>query len=72
VEYNVPIECGEISVSPGDLVFADYDGIVVVPKAIVEEVVRRATDKVTRENQSRMDLANGAYLRDVYQKYGVL
>lgn len=72
VEYNVPVECGGIRVSPGDLVFADYDGVVVIPKAIVEEVVQLATDKVTRENNSRADLANGAYLRDVFNKYGVL
>ncbi|MBI4889784.1 MAG: RraA family protein [Acidobacteria bacterium] len=72
VEYNVPIECGGIMVHPGDLVFADYDGVVVIPKDIVEETIRLATDKVARENNSRADLANGAYLRDVFQKYGVL
>jgi hypothetical protein len=38
----------------------------------VEEAVRRATDKVSRENSSRMELMQGAYLRDVYNKYGVL
>jgi len=72
VEYNVPVDCGDVLVSPGDLIFADYDGVVVVPKAIVEEAVRLATDKVTRENHSRADLAKGVFLRDVYQKYGVL
>jgi regulator of RNase E activity RraA len=72
VEYNVTVECGGILVSPGDLIFADYDGVVVVPRAIVDEVVQLATDKVTRENNSRADLAGGAYLRDVFNKYGVL
>ena len=72
VEYNVPVDCGDIRVLPGDLVFADFDGVVVVPRAIVEEVVQLATDKVTRETDSRRALANGAYLRDVFQKYGVL
>lgn len=72
VEYNVPVDCGDVLVTPGDLIFADFDGIMVIPRAVVEEVVRLATDKATRENRSREDLANGAYLRDVYQKYGVL
>lgn len=72
IDYNVPVECGGIIANPGDLLFADYDGVVVIPAAAVEEVVSMATDKVSRENHSRQELANGAYLRDVYDKYGVL
>src|ERR1051325_413423 len=70
--YNVPVDCGEVIVSPGDFVFADFDGVVVVPKAVVKEVIEMAADKVRRENSSRAELMKGAYLRDVYQKYGVL
>jgi 4-hydroxy-4-methyl-2-oxoglutarate aldolase len=72
VAYNVPVECGGVLVKPGDVVFADLDGIVAIPAGIVEDVVRLATDKVSRENQSRDDLKKGAYLRSVYDKYGVL
>jgi len=53
-------------------VVADFDGIVVVPAAAVNETVRLATDKVSRENNTRQELMNGALLRDVYDKYGVL
>lgn len=70
--YNVAVECGEVLVSPGDFVFADFDGVVVIPHAAVQEVVRLATDKVNRENSSRAELIGGAYLRDVFRKYGVL
>jgi 4-hydroxy-4-methyl-2-oxoglutarate aldolase len=70
--YNVPVECGEVLVNPGDFVFADFDGVVVVPRANVEEVLELALNKATRENSSRAELMKGAYLRDVYQKYGVL
>ena len=70
--YNLPVECGEVLVNPGDFVFADFDGVVVIPKANVEEVLHLALDKATRENSSRAELMRGAYLRDVYQKYGVL
>src|SRR6266404_3607525 len=70
--YNVPIECGEVEVRPGDFVFADCDGGVVVPREAVGEVLRLAADKVSRENSSRAELMQGAYLRDVYKKYGVL
>ena len=70
--YNVPVECGEVLVHPGDFVFADFDGVVVVPKTIVHQVVELAADKVRREDSSRAELMQGAYLRDVFKKYGVL
>src|SRR5260221_3817392 len=70
--YNVPVECGEVIVHPGDFVFADFDGVVVVPKAIVKDVMELASDKVRREDSSRAELMQGAYLRDVFKKYGVL
>lgn len=72
VDYNVPVECGGVLVSPGDLVVADFDGILAIPSNSVDEVVQRATEKVTRENCSRAELMNGKFLRDVYDKFGVL
>jgi len=72
VDYNVPVNCGGVNVFPGDLIVGDYDGVVVVPAAVVSEVVERATKKVSSENHSREELRRGAYLREVYDKYGVL
>ena len=70
--YNVPVECGEVLVHPGDFVFGDFDGVVVIPGSMVKQVLELAFEKVTRENLSRAELQNGAYLRDVFAKYGVL
>ena len=72
VEHNVPVECGRVAVSPGDLIVADYDGVIVVPASAISEAVRLATDKVSRENATRAELQRGDYLRDVYARYGVL
>lgn len=72
VDYNVPVQCGGIVVQPGDLIFADYDGIVCIPASIVSEALARAQEKVAREDSTREDLKAGAYLRDVFKKYGVL
>lgn len=72
VDYNVPASCGGVLMAPGDLVFADCDGVVVIPAAAVSEAVRLATEKVTGENQSRNEPMNGRLLSDVYRKYGVL
>jgi regulator of RNase E activity RraA len=70
--YNVPVGCAGVVVNPGDMVVADIDGVVVVPRSAVAEAVRLATDKVTRENHSRKALMEGAYLKDVFDTYGVL
>ena len=43
-EINVPIACGNIVVNPGDIVVADEDGIVAVPKDEAAEVLERASD----------------------------
>ena len=44
-ERDIPIECGGVRVCPGDLVFGDVDGIVVVPQEIVDEVVAKRGKK---------------------------
>jgi regulator of RNase E activity RraA len=70
--YDVPIRCGEVLVHPGDLIFADYDGIVVVPLAVEGEVLRLAQEIVRKESLTRDELLQGKMLREVYDKYGVL
>lgn len=70
--YDVPVRCGDVLVHPGELVFADFDGVVVVPKKVEETVLQQAYDKVTRENHSRRDLLKGDSLRTVFDRYQVL
>ncbi len=72
VAIDVPVRCGGVLVHPGDLVFGDVDGVVVVPQAIAAEAVSRALAKVEGENQTRRELEQGQLLREVYEKYGVL
>ncbi len=72
IDYNVPIECAGTRVSPGDLVFADYDGVITVPAEVLPNVIQLAMEKVEKENGSRAELLQGAYLKDVFAKYGVL
>lgn len=72
IDYDCPVVCGDILVNPGDVIFADYDGVAVIPKDIVDKVIPLALDKVDRENKSRDELKQGAFLRDVYNKYGAL
>ena len=70
--YDVPVRCGDVLVYPGDLIVADFDGVVCVPRAVEAEVLQRALDKVGKENASRQDLLAGKTLREVWDKYKVL
>lgn len=71
-EIDVPVECAGVAIAPGDLVVGDADGVVVVPRAVEAEAVRRAFAKVTSEDRTREELAAGARLADVFAKYKVL
>jgi regulator of RNase E activity RraA len=70
--YDLPVRCGDVLVHPQDLVFADYDGVVVIPQAIVSEVLVLAHEKIGKENKARQDLLNGKTLRQVFDTYRVL
>jgi 4-hydroxy-4-methyl-2-oxoglutarate aldolase len=72
VAIDVPIECGGVRVEPGDIVFGDVDGVVVLPAAIADDAIARALAKVTAENRTRDELLAGRLLAEVYAKYGVL
>ncbi len=70
--YDVPVMCGDVLVRPGELVFADFDGIVVIPSEIEDEVLEHAREKVGKESASRSELLAGKTLREVFDRHGVL
>jgi len=72
VNHGCPVNCGDVLVNTGDIVFGDIDGVVVIPKELEKEVIPLALEKVGKENLTRNELLKGAMLKDVYAKYGVL
>ena len=70
--YDVPIRCGEVLVRPRELVFADFDGVVVIPRDVEADVLRLAREKASKESLSRRDLMAGGTLREVFDRFGVL
>ncbi|HEV2546549.1 MAG TPA: RraA family protein [Stellaceae bacterium] len=69
---DVPIECAGIAVAPGDLVFGDADGVVVVPQAVEADVLALAFEKIAGERNTLRDLQAGESLAAVFAKYGIL
>lgn len=72
VHHNLPITCGDVLVHPGDLVLADYDGIVVVPRVVATDALEKAEEKVRGENMVRKKLAEGMSATEAFRRYGIL
>jgi 4-hydroxy-4-methyl-2-oxoglutarate aldolase len=64
-DVNVSIECAGQRVSPGDVVVADDDGVVIVPRASAPEVLEAAREREAKENVSRARYAAGELSLDV-------
>jgi 4-hydroxy-4-methyl-2-oxoglutarate aldolase len=72
VSHGRPVRCGGVLVRQGDIVFAEIDGIAVIPAEVADESVARAFEKVAREDRCRDDLRAGALLAEVWRRYKVL
>lgn len=72
IDYRVPLEVGGVRVAPGDIVFGDLDGVVIVPKEAAPEAISRALDKVQRENKVRTAIEAGMSTREAFDIYGVM
>jgi regulator of RNase E activity RraA len=68
--YGAPIDIGGVTISTGDYLLADRDGVVVVPKAIAEEVVRRTEEVVSTESDMRKALIGGLDPVEAYNRFG--
>ena len=70
--WNVAVTIGSVRVGPGDYVVADRDGIVVIPAALLEEVLERAEELVATENEIREAVREGASPLEAYDRFGDL
>ena len=69
---DIPVECGGVTVHPGDLIVGDADGVVCIPRAIEDKVLAHAFEKVAKENETEAALRRGEKLADVFARFGVL
>lgn len=63
---NVPVTCADEQVYPGDIIVADFDGVVVVPAAAAPDVAKAAASRLAREQQDRRRLMARELAIDVY------
>ena len=72
VDFRCPIEIGQVTIQDGDIIFGDIDGVLVIPKAIAEEVVVKSLEKASGEKLVRKAIEGGMSATDAFAKFGIL
>ncbi|MEL4013635.1 RraA family protein [Dryocola clanedunensis] len=72
IDYGVPIEFNGIRVNPGDIVYGDRDGLLIIPQAIERDVITQALEKVSVENKVRLAIHSGMSTVEAFDKFGVM
>ena len=71
-DFRCPIEIGGVWIEPGDLVFGDLDGVVIVPRAMETEVITCALEKARGEKVVRKAIEGGMTATAAFKKFGIL
>ena len=71
-DFRIPVRLGGVAIHPGDLIFGDRDGVLVVPREAEEEALTRAFEKLEGENMVRMAIENGMSTVEAFRTYGVM
>ena len=66
-EMNVPVKIAGVRVAPGDWLFGDSDGLLVIPKEKIVEIANRGMDVLEQENRVREEIRSGSTLAEVLE-----
>lgn len=69
-ELNVPVQCGGIVVSPGDIIVADEIGVTVIPSADLGTVLVAAREQAEREEATRRRIREGRTFEQLLEEFG--
>jgi regulator of RNase E activity RraA len=72
VDFRIPLEIHGVKVNPGDIVFGDIDGVVILPQEVETAVVAQALEQVKKEKTAKRLLLGGASAESVFGETGVL
>ena len=72
IDYRLPIEFNGIRVNPGDIVFGDLDGIIIVPKEAVNDAFEAAIEKARGEKLVKRALEEGMSTVEAFAKFGIM
>ena len=72
IDFRVPIEIEGVRVNPGDIVFGDLDGVVIIPKEIEGEGIERAYEKATGEKMVAEAIRGGMGAKESFDRHGIM
>jgi len=72
IDYNVPIEINSIRIQPGDIVYGDRDGVLIIPKEIEKKAFEGAIEKARGEQLVKEALEAGMSTVDAFEKFGIM
>lgn len=72
IDYRTPIEFNGIRVHPGDIVFGDLDGVIIVPKEAVNDAFEAAIEKARGEKLVKQALEQGMSTVEAFAKFGIM
>lgn len=72
INYRCDIEIGQVTIKNGDIIFGDVDGVLVIPKGIACEVIRKALEKASGEKKVRKAIENGMSATKAFETFGIL
>lgn len=72
VDFRCPIIIGQVTINNGDIVFADVDGVLIIPSEVKDEVIEKALEKAKGEKKVLNAIKNGMSATDAFAKFGIL
>ncbi|AEQ11531.1 RraA family protein [Escherichia coli] len=72
IDFGVPIEFHGVQVNPGDIVFGDRDGLLIIPQVVEKEVITQALEKVATESEVRKAISDGMSTVQAFETFGVM
>ncbi len=72
VDFRIPVEIGAVRVRPGDILFGDIDGVLLVPAEAETEVFTRALEKARGEKLVRKAIEDGSSAVAAFEKFGIM
>jgi len=72
MDFRVPVEIGGVRIDPGDIVFADVDGVLIIPRVVEREALTRALEKARGEKKVREAIEGGMSAAQAFAEFGIM
>ena len=72
IDFRVTIEIEGVRIAPGDLIFGDREGVLVIPSRVAADAIQAALEKASTENRVATAIQHGMGAREAFETFGVL